>query len=60
MLKFSMKQKRLNFMDGWITHEDDMQDTVDDTPDLLAVLSAGDKNRVDEVIAAVGQHDEDL
>jgi hAT family C-terminal dimerisation region len=60
MLKFSMKQKRLNFTDGWITHEADMQDSVEDTPDLLAVLSTGDKNRVDEVIAAVGQHDEDL
>ena len=39
MLKFSLKQRRLDFMQGWMTMDYDMQETVDDQPDLLAALS---------------------
>jgi len=58
MLKFSLKQKRLNFMEGWITSECDMQEAVDDEPDLLATLSSGTKSSIDRVIVAVCQDDE--
>jgi hypothetical protein len=60
MLKFSLKQRRLNFTEGWITSESDMLDTVDDSPDLLAELSNGAENGMDNVIAAVSQEDENL
>jgi hypothetical protein len=60
MLKFSLKQKRLNFLDGWVTHECEMQDTVEDSPDLLAVVLTGTKCKVDEVIGVIGKHKWDL
>ena len=53
MLKFSLKQKRLNFMKGWMMKERDITETgVDDEPDLLATLSGGALNS-DRVVAAV-------
>ena len=53
MLKFSLKQTRLNFMKGWMSKERDITETgVDDEPDLLATLSSGTSNS-DRVVAAV-------
>ena len=57
MVKFSLKQERLHFMQGWATNECDMQGAVDDQPDLLAALSTG--GSVDDVIAAVCSDDEE-
>jgi hypothetical protein len=59
MLKFLLKQQRLNFTEGWLTSECDMLDTVDDSLDLLAALLNGAANGIDDVIAAISQGDED-
>jgi hypothetical protein len=56
MLKFSLKQKRLDFMQGWITPDYDMRGAVHDEPDLLAGLANG--GSVDELLAAVIRDDE--
>ena len=59
MVKFSLKNDRLNFTEGLITSECDM---VDDVPevDLLQVLLEKDSAAgIDTVIAALGQDDED-
>jgi hypothetical protein len=60
MVKFSLKQKRLNFTDGWATAESDMQDNdVDDGPDLLHRLSTGTKGAADKIMDTVSLDDED-
>ena len=59
MTKFSVKQKRLDFMEGWATSEYDMQGAEDDQPDLLAELSSGVSGSLDCIIAEVGQDDEE-
>jgi hypothetical protein len=59
MLKFSLKQQRLNFTEGWLTSECDMLDAIDDSPDLLAALSNGAANGIDDVIAAISHDDKD-
>jgi hypothetical protein len=56
MLKFSLKQKRFDFMDGWITADSEMEDVADDEPDLLATLT---ESSIDRVLAAVCRDDED-
>ncbi|KIJ98538.1 hypothetical protein K443DRAFT_103726 [Laccaria amethystina LaAM-08-1] len=59
MVKFSLKNDRLNFTEGLITPKCDM---VDDMPevDLLQVLLEKDSVAgMDAVIAALGQDDED-
>ena len=43
MLKFSLKQRQLDFMQGWMTMDYNMQEMVDNQPDLLAALSTGVK-----------------
>jgi len=58
MIKFSLKKKRLDFMEGWATMEYDMEGTVEDQPDLLAAFSNGE-GTLDNIIAAVGRDDED-
>ena len=59
ILKFSLKQKRLNFTEGWTTAEPDMQDNdVDDGPDLLHNLLIGAKDGSDKVLAAISADDE--
>jgi hypothetical protein len=56
MLKFSLKQQRLNFIEGWAVTEDELVDDVDDTADLLEHLTSGiDRDNVDKVIHALGQ-----
>ena len=59
MLKFSLKQRQLDFMQGWMTMDYDMQETVDDQPDLLAVLSTGVEGSIDDILATVGRDDEE-
>jgi len=58
MTKFSVKRKRLDFMEGWSTLEHDMQGEEDDQPDLLAEFSSGVSGGLDRIIAEVGQDDE--
>ena len=56
MLKFSLKQKRFDFMHGWITPDSEMEVVPDDEPDLLATLT---ESTIDSVLAAVCVDDED-
>jgi hypothetical protein len=59
MVKFSLKNERLNFMEGLIMAECDM---LDDGPkdDLLGALLSSDQGRsMDAVIAALRQDDKD-
>jgi hypothetical protein len=48
----SLKRKRLDFMDGWSTHDSEMLGPVDDEADLLATISDS-QGGLDKVIAAV-------
>ena len=65
MLKFLIKQRRLNFMDGWAVTEDELEyytDDNEDSADLLGKLTLEireDGIDIDEVIHVVGQDDED-
>ena len=65
MLKFSLKQRRLNFTDGWAVTEDELEyytDDDEDSADLLGKLTSEireDGIDIDEVIHVVGQDDED-
>lgn len=65
MLKFSLKQQRLNFMEGWAVSVDELEyyaDDNEDTADLLGRLtseSAEEAIGIDEVIHTVGQDDDD-
>ena len=65
MLKFSLKQQRLNFTDGWAVTEDELQyyaDDDEDSADLLGKLTSEireDGIDIDEVIHVVGQDDDD-
>ena len=65
MLKFSLKQRRLNFTDGWAVTEEELEyytDDDEDAADLLGKLTSEireDGIDIDEVIHVVGQDDED-
>ena len=65
MLKFLLKQRRLNFTDGWAVTEDELEyytDDNEDSADLLGKLTLEireDGIDIDEVIHIVGQDDED-
>jgi len=61
MLKFSLRQKQVDFMNGWSTSEHDMQEEVDNEPDLLAMVpaDASNKKSLDKVLSAIGQDDGD-
>ena len=65
MLKFSLKQRRLDFTDGWAVTEDELEyytDDDEDSADLLGKLTSEireDGIDIDEVIHVVGQDDED-
>ena len=59
MLKFSLKQKRLDFTAGLMTDELDMIKPKASDIDLLHVLSENYLlNGMDDVIASLGQNDE--
>jgi hypothetical protein len=63
MLKFSLKQQRLDFMVGWVIIEDEPEyqaDHDEDAADLLGSLTLEtDENAIgiNEVIHVVGQDD---
>ncbi|EDQ99992.1 uncharacterized protein LACBIDRAFT_334583 [Laccaria bicolor S238N-H82] len=65
MLKFSLKQQRLNFTEGWAVTEDELEyyaDDNEDSVDLLGKLTSEiteDGIDIDEVIHVIGQDDED-
>ena len=65
MLKFSFKQRRLDFTDGWAVTEDELEyyaDDDEDSADLLGKLTSDireDGIDIDEVIHFVGQDDDD-
>ena len=65
MLKFLLKQQRLNFMEGWAITKDKLEFYADDDKDgadLLEKLTTDiPENTIglDEVIHAVGQDDND-
>ena len=61
MLKFSLRQKRVDFMNGWSVSERDMHQMVDDEPDLLAMVptNAPAKKSLDKVLSAIGQGNDD-
>jgi hypothetical protein len=59
MLKFAQKKACLNFTNGWITSEREMQDEVPED-DLLATLLGGNQeDTLDKIIQAFGQDDSD-
>ena len=65
MLKFLIKQRQLNFTDGWAVTEDELEYFADDDEDSAALLGKltseirEDGIDIDEVIHIVGQDDED-
>ena len=65
MLQFSLKQRRLNFTDGWAVTEEELEyytDDDEDSADLLGKLTSEireDGIDIDEVIHIVGQGNED-
>ena len=65
MLKFLLKQRWLNFTDGWAVTEEELEQYADDnedSADLLGKLASEireDGIDIDEVIHVVGQDDED-
>ena len=60
MLKFGIKQNRLNFTNGWITDEKSMEVDEYSEADYLANLLGEDSaDAMDELLAAVGDADDD-
>ena len=63
MLKFFLKQQRLNLTDGWAVTEDELKYYADDNKDSadlqgkLTSESREDGMDIDEVIHVVGQDD---
>ena len=54
IVKFSLKQKRLDFTGGWATAVHNMQDyDVDNGPDLLHGLSIGADDAMDDIMATI-------
>jgi len=60
MVKFSLKNDRLNFTEGLIMPECDMIDDVPEVDLLQALLGEDSAAGMDAVIAALGQDDEDV
>jgi hypothetical protein len=60
MLKFGLKQDRLNFMGGWITDEKAMQiDETYDTDYLANLINKDSADAMDVLLAAIGDTDDD-
>jgi hypothetical protein len=62
MLKFSLKQKRLNFIEEWAITEDELEQEMenDNTVDWLGILtSETGGNGIDKLLHVLGQHDND-
>ena len=60
MVKFSLKNDRLNFTEGLITPECNMVDNMPEADLLGALLGKDPAASMDAVIAALGQDDEDV
>ena len=60
MVKFSLKNDRLNFTEGLITLECDMVDNVPEVDLLEALFGKNSAVGMDAIIAALGQDDEDV
>ena len=60
MVKFSLKNDRLNFTEGLITLECDMVDNVPEVDLLEPLLGKDSAVGMDAIIAALGQDDEDV
>jgi hypothetical protein len=59
MLKFALKKACLDFTNGWITLEREMQDEVPED-DLVTTLLGGNwEDALDKIIQAFGQDDSD-
>jgi hypothetical protein len=59
MLKFALKKSRLNFTEGWIIVESEMQEQ-DPDEDLLALLLRDNREDVlDKIISAFGEDGSD-
>ncbi|CAA7270387.1 unnamed protein product [Cyclocybe aegerita] len=59
MLKFLLKMKRLNFMEGLETPEIDMLVPADDETDLLGQVASEWNSNIDTLLAALGQYNDD-
>ncbi|CAA7261627.1 unnamed protein product [Cyclocybe aegerita] len=59
MLKFSLKTKQLNFMEGLETPEIDMLVPADDKTDLLGQVASKWNSNIDTLLAALGQYNDD-
>jgi hypothetical protein len=60
MLKFGLKQGRLNFMGGWITDENAMQiDESYDVDYLGNLINKDSADAMDVLLAAIGDTDDD-
>jgi hypothetical protein len=60
MLKFGLKQDRLNFTGGWITDEKAMQiDESYDTDYLGNLINKDSADAMDVLLAAIGDTDDD-
>ena len=59
IVKFSLKQKWLDFTDGWAAAESNMlDDDVDDGPDPLHTISISAEGAAGEIATAIGLDDE--
>ena len=59
IVKFSLKQKWVNFTNGWVTAESDMQDNdMNDGPDLLHGLSIGAEGATGKIMTAISLDNE--
>jgi len=60
MLKFGLKQNRLNFTDGWITDERSMQvDEFSEEDHLAKLFDKDSADAMDELLAAIGNDEDD-
>jgi len=58
MLKFRLKQVRLNFMDAWITQEQHMLEDDVDSDVLRTLANTTDQDGIDLVIQSIHLGDE--
>ncbi|CAA7265254.1 unnamed protein product [Cyclocybe aegerita] len=59
MLKFLLKTKQLNFMEGLETPEIDMLVPADDETDLLGQVASEWNSNIDTLLTALGQYNDD-
>ena len=59
MLKFALKKSRLNFTEGWITAESEMQEQEPDEDLLAMLLQDNREDMLDKIISAFGEDGSD-